>query len=131
MEGETILAIAIAVTGAIGSALVKFFDWKKNQAAQLAAEHQAQRVHELELAKMKAEAAQKLSDTALRASIVGIERHKRTMTPEGQVALAKAIQDAAIEESAEDHLNQHVDKITKKTGTQFYSPEELKKKLDN
>ncbi len=130
MEGETWLAIAIAVTGAIGSGIKIFFDWRKARDLQNVADHAADREHELEMAKLQAEATQKLSETALRASIVGIERHKKTMTPDQQKLLTLAIQDAAIEESCEGHLSEHVLKITERKGTKFYSPEAIKKALE-
>jgi len=123
MEDATLYTIVIAVIGAIGSAIKIYVDYKRNQNALDRADMAEVRAHELNLIKTKAEAA-------LRASVVGIERHKKTMTPESQLALSKSIQDAAIEESAEDFLSAHVDKITKKAGTEFYSPAELKKKLD-
>ena len=124
MEDATLYTIVIAVIGAIGSGIKIYVDYKRNKNALDRADKAEVRAHELNLIKTKSEAA-------LRASVVGIERHKKTMTPEGQLALAKAIQDAAIEESAEDFLSEHVSEITKKAGTQFYSPAELKKKLDN
>ncbi len=130
MEGETWLAIIVAVIGAIGSGIKMFFDWRKARDLQEVADRAAQREHDLELAKLQAQAAQKLSETALRASIVGIERHKRTMTLEQSLSLSQAIQDAALEEDVEGHLSAHVLKITEQKGTKFYSPEAIKKILE-
>lgn len=123
MEDATLYTLILAVLGAIGSAIKMVIDYRAKKDALDRADKAEARNHELDLIKTKSQAA-------LRASVVGIERHKKTMTPEGQLALAKAIQDAAIEESAEDFLSEHVSKITKKAGTKFYSPVELKKKLD-
>lgn len=130
MAGETWLAIVVAIIGAVGSAIKMFFDWRKARDMQEAADQAAQRTHELELAKLHAEAAQKLSETALRASIVGIERHKKTMTLEQSQNLAQSIKDAAIEESVQGHLSEHVLKITERKGTRFYSPDAVKKALE-
>ena len=124
MEDATLYTLILSGIGAIGTAIKIYLDYKSKKDALERADKAEARNHELELIRVKSEAA-------LRASVVGIERHKKTMTVEGQLALAKAIQDAAIEESAEDFLQHHVDSITKKAGTKFYNPEELKKKLEN
>jgi hypothetical protein len=123
MEDATLYTLIASGIGAVGTAIKIYVDYKRNKNALDRADKAEARAHELNLIKTK-------SDAALRASVVGIERHKKTMTLEGQLALAKSIQDAAIEESAEDFLSESVDKITKKAGTKFYSPEELKRKLD-
>ena len=124
MEDATLYTLILSGIGAIGTAIKIYVDYKGKKDALERADKAEAREHELKLIKVK-------SDAAMRATVVGIERHKKTMTPESQLALAKAIQDAAIEESAEDFLSEHVSKITKKAGTAFYSPEELKKKLDD
>ena len=52
------------------------------------------------------------------------------MTVEQSLSLAQSIQDAALEEEVEDHLSEHVLKITERKGTKFYSPEAIKKALE-
>lgn len=123
IAAETWLAIVTIIVGAIGSSIKMFFDWRAKRDA-------AKQAHELKLAKLEAEAAQKRAETALQASIVGIERHKKTMTEEDAKLLAKAIQEAAIEENVEDHLQLNVNEITKRKGTKFYSPEAINEALD-
>ena len=123
MEDLTLYALIGSGIAGVGSAIKIYIDYKGKKNALDRADKAEARNHELELIKAK-------SDAALRASVVGIERHKKTMTPEAQKALAKCIQDAAIEESAEDFLSKHVNQITKAKGTEFYSPEALKKKLE-
>lgn len=117
MDATTITAIIFSIGAAAGSLIKIYIDYKAKKNALDRADKAEARNHELELIKAK-------SDAAVRATVVGIERHKKTMTPEASKALAKSIQDAAIEESAEDFLNQHVEKITETKGTRFYSPED-------
>lgn len=124
MEDATFYTLIASGIGAIGSFVKMYIDYRAKKDALEEKDRAEARAHELELIKAK-------SDAAVRATVVGIERHKKTMTPEDQLALAQAIQDAAIEESAEDFLNQHVNTITKTAGTKFYSPKKLKKKLDS
>lgn len=123
MEDATLYTLIASGIGAAGTAVKIIIDYRAKKDAMDRAEKAEARAHELELIKTKSQAA-------IRASIVGIERHKKTMTVEGSRALAKAIQDAAIEESAEEFLSEHVEQITTKAGTKFYSPAELKRKLD-
>lgn len=123
MESETWVVIITLIVGAIGSGLKMFFDWRAKKAA-------AEQAHELRLAKLEAEAAQKRAETALQASIVGIERHKKTMTEDDAKLLAKAIQDAAVEEDVEDHLQQNVVLITERKGTKFFSPDAIDEALN-
>lgn len=123
MEDTSMYALGIAGIGALGSAIKIYFDYRAKKDALELAEKERQRAHELELLKAK-------SDAGLRATIVGIERHKQTMTPEQRLLLNQAIQDAALEESAEDLIKHHVNEITKLKGTKFFNPEELRKSLE-
>jgi len=111
VSDETWSMVALAGFTGIGSMIKMYIDYRKIQAAEA-------REHELKMLHAKSEAA-------LRASIVGVERHKKTMTSDSQLELAKAIRDAAIEESAEDHLLTHLDQITNTRGTQFYNPKKI------
>ena len=105
-------AIAL-ITGAIGAAIKMYLDYRKARDEKERADRAEERSHELELIQVK-------SDAAIRATIVGIERHKKTLTAEEQRRLAASIQEAAVEESAEDHLNSRVLEVTKRRGTRYY-----------
>ena len=124
MEDATLYSLIGSAILAGGSAIKIYLDYRAKADALERADRAEARSHELELIKVK-------SDAAVRATVVGIERHKKTMDVDAQKALAKAIQDAAIEESAEGFLSEHVAAITKNKGTKYYNPEELKKKMSD
>ena len=124
MEDVTLYTLVLSGIGAAGSAIKMYFDHLAKRDARDEKDKAEARAHELELIKVK-------TDAAIRATVVGIERHKKTMTPEMSNALSKAIQDAAIEEEAEGLLQDHVADITEIKGTRFYSPKKLQDKLDN
>lgn len=110
MESETIM-LATMILGAIGSALKIMFDYLDKKSMR-------EEKTKVEQEKIKAEAA-------VRASVVGIERYKKTMTASESRLLSDAIKEAAQEEDVDDFLSEQVDNVTKKKGTRFFNPEKI------
>lgn len=110
MESETVLIVTM-ILGAVGSAVKIAFDYLEKKSIR-------EEKTKLEQEKIKAEAA-------VRASVVGIERFKKTMTASDSKLLSQTIKEAALEESADDFLNEQVNNITKRGGTRFFDPRKI------
>jgi hypothetical protein len=108
----------LAAITAIGSVIKMYLDYRTKKDALDRADHAEQRAQEIELAKIKA-------DAAVRANIVGFERRKQHMPEEERKLLAQSIHLAAEEEDAADYLKTQVMEITERSGTQFFDPKKL------
>ena len=110
MESETVLIVTM-ILGAIGSAVKIAFDYLEKKSIR-------EEATKLQQEKIKAEAA-------VRASVVGIERFKKTMTASDSELLSQSIKEAALEEAADDFLTEQVETITKRGGTRFFDPKKI------
>jgi hypothetical protein len=117
MEAEVGGYILAAIT-AIGSVVKMYFDYKTKKDALDRANHAEEMATQIELAKIKAEAA-------VRANVVGLERVKSSLGDEASKTISQSIHIAAEEEDAAEYLKSQVFEITKESGTRFFNPKKI------